>query len=66
MQRSLEQRIAIKFCVKLGMSAVENFPMIKTAFGDDYLSECQVYQWHRAITLHLKHMFLYVEHHVFY
>ena len=36
------------FCVKLGKSAVETFPMIKTAFGDDCLSECQVYRWHRA------------------
>ena len=48
MQRSLEQRIAIKFCVKLGKSAVETFPMIKTAFGDDCLSERQVYRWHKV------------------
>jgi hypothetical protein len=48
MQRSLEQRIAIKFCVKLGKFAVETLPMIKTAFGDDCLSERQVYRWHKA------------------
>ncbi|XP_033609316.1 protein GVQW3-like [Cryptotermes secundus] len=49
MQRSLEQRIAIKFCVKLGKSAVETFPMVKTAFGDDCLSEHQVYRWHKSL-----------------
>ncbi|XP_023716560.1 protein GVQW3-like [Cryptotermes secundus] len=48
MQRSLEQGIAIKFCVKLGKSAVETFPMIKTAFGDDCLSERQACRWHKA------------------
>lgn len=35
MQHSLEQRIGIKFSVKLGKSTVEIFPMIKTAFGDN-------------------------------
>jgi hypothetical protein len=48
MQRSLEQKIAIKFSVKLGKSTVETFPMIKTAFGDDCLSERPVYRWHKA------------------
>ncbi|KYN15799.1 hypothetical protein ALC57_11971 [Trachymyrmex cornetzi] len=48
MQRSFEQRIAIKFCVKLGKSAMETLPMMKTAFGDDCLSDRQVYPWHKA------------------
>lgn len=48
MQCSLEQRIAIEFCVKLGKSAVETFPMIKTAFGDNCLSERQVYRGHNV------------------
>lgn len=48
MQRLIEQRVAIKFYVKLEKSAVETFPMIKTAFGGDCLSERQVYQWHKA------------------
>ena len=38
MQRSLEQRIAIKFCVKLGKSAMETFPITKIVFGN-YLSK---------------------------
>nr|QXJ78552.1 putative DD34D transposase [Schlechtendalia chinensis] len=48
MQRSIEQRFAIKFCVKLGKSPVKTFRMIKTAFGDDSLSERQVFRWHKA------------------
>jgi len=47
MQRSFEQRIAIKFCVKLGKSAMETLPM-KTTFDDDCLSDRQVYRWHKA------------------
>ncbi|KAJ8948152.1 hypothetical protein NQ318_009240 [Aromia moschata] len=37
MQRSLEQRMAIKFCVKLEKSAAETIPMLKKAFA-----------WHKA------------------
>ncbi|KAJ8946073.1 hypothetical protein NQ318_009199 [Aromia moschata] len=33
LQRSLEQRMAIKFCVKLEKSAAETIPMLKKAFG---------------------------------
>ena len=29
-----EQRIAVKFCVKLGKSATETFAMLNTAYGD--------------------------------
>jgi len=48
MQRSVEQRMAIKFCVKLGKTASETVPMLKTAFGNDCLSDRQVYRWHEA------------------
>nr|QXJ78547.1 putative DD34D transposase [Floraphis choui] len=48
MQRSIEQRFAFKFCVKLGKSPVKTFCMMKTAFGDDSLSERQVFRWHKA------------------
>ncbi|KAJ8958599.1 hypothetical protein NQ318_016320 [Aromia moschata] len=39
MQRSLEQRMAIKFCVKLEKSAAETIPMLKKAFDVDCLSD---------------------------
>ncbi|KAJ8947387.1 hypothetical protein NQ318_017750 [Aromia moschata] len=41
MQRSLEQRMAIKFCVKLEKSAAETIPMLKKAFGVNCLSDRQ-------------------------
>ncbi|KAJ8954449.1 hypothetical protein NQ318_011125 [Aromia moschata] len=43
MQRSLEQRMAIKFCVKLEKSAAETIPMLKKAFGVDCLSDRQIF-----------------------
>ncbi|KAJ8936650.1 hypothetical protein NQ318_020700 [Aromia moschata] len=48
MQRSLEQRMAIKFCVKLEKSAAETIPMLKKAFGADCLSDRQIFRWHKA------------------
>ncbi|KAJ8954558.1 hypothetical protein NQ318_000792 [Aromia moschata] len=48
MQRSLEQRMAIEFCVKLEKSAAETIPMLKKAFGVDCLSDRQIFRWHKA------------------
>ncbi|KAJ8953293.1 hypothetical protein NQ318_015875 [Aromia moschata] len=44
MQHSLEQRMAIKFCVKLEKSAAETIPMLKKAFGVDCLSDRQIFR----------------------
>ncbi|EFN88939.1 Putative uncharacterized protein FLJ37770, partial [Harpegnathos saltator] len=40
-------RINIKFCVKNGRSATETLKMLKNAYGDNYLSQIQVFEWHR-------------------
>ncbi|KAJ8938845.1 hypothetical protein NQ318_000812 [Aromia moschata] len=48
MQRSLEQRMAIKFCVKLEKSAAETIPMLKKAFDVDCLLDRQIFRWHKA------------------
>ncbi|GFS80586.1 protein GVQW3 [Trichonephila clavipes] len=48
MERSLEQRYAIKFCVRLGKNATETFQMLKEAFKDDYISRSQSGKWHKA------------------
>jgi hypothetical protein len=40
-----EQRIYIKFCLKLGKSAAKTHQMIKQAFGDDALGQTQTYDW---------------------
>jgi len=48
MQWSLEQRYAIKFCVKLRKSGSETFQLLRTAYGDAVLSSAQVLRWHKA------------------
>jgi len=48
MQRSLEQRYAIKFCVKLGKSGSETLQLLRTAYGDAVLSSSQVLRWYKA------------------
>jgi transposase len=48
MQASLEQRYAIKFCVKMGNSASETLEMLRKAYGQATLSSAQVYRWHKA------------------
>ena len=48
MQRSREQRYAIKFCTKLGKSGSETLQLLMTAYGDAVLSSAQVLRWHKA------------------
>jgi hypothetical protein len=44
---NIEQRYAIKFCVKLGESAKETFDKIVKVFGDEAMSRAQVFRWHK-------------------
>ncbi|GFX46940.1 protein GVQW3 [Trichonephila clavipes] len=48
MERSLEQRYAIKFCVILGKNATETFQMLQEAFKDNCISISQSGKWHKA------------------
>ncbi|UYV82242.1 K02A2.6-like [Cordylochernes scorpioides] len=48
MERSLEQRYAIKFCARLGKNATETFQMLQKAFMDDCISRSQSGKWHKA------------------
>ena len=48
MQRSLEQRYAIKFYVKLGKSGSETLQLLRTAYGYAVLSSSQVLRWYKA------------------
>lgn len=43
----VEQRYAIKFCVRLGKTPTETFEMIKGAYLDNSLSRCRVFEWHK-------------------
>ncbi|XP_050527794.1 protein GVQW3-like [Daktulosphaira vitifoliae] len=47
MERTIEQRVSIKFCVKLKKTATETLKMIQEAFGEDALSRTQVFEWHK-------------------
>ena len=40
-----EQRACIKFCFKLGKTAIECYDMLKTAFGEQAMGRSQTFQW---------------------
>jgi hypothetical protein len=42
----IEQRVCIKFCVKLGKSANGTLEMLREAFGEYSLSRTAVFKWH--------------------
>jgi len=44
----IEQRYAIKFCVKLNISATETFASLTEAYGDATLSRTMGFKWHKA------------------
>ena len=47
-KRNLEQRCAIKFCVKPNENATETNENLKRAYGEHALSRAQVFRWHKA------------------
>ncbi|GFY36370.1 HTH_48 domain-containing protein [Trichonephila clavipes] len=47
MQQSIEQRYAIKFCVRLGKSGASTLEMTQQAYGGESLSQAQVFRWHK-------------------
>ena len=42
-----EQRVCIKFCVRLGKMGNETFEMLKQAFGDSCMSCSRTFEWFR-------------------
>jgi hypothetical protein len=46
MDGKTEQRVCIKFCVKLGKSATDTLEMLCEAFGEHSLSRAVVFKWH--------------------
>jgi len=42
-----EQRICVKFCVKIGKSVTETFEMLKIAFREEAMCRTQTYEWRR-------------------
>ena len=41
-----EQRIAVKFCVKLRKSATETFAVLNTGYGDVAMKRTACFKWH--------------------
>jgi len=44
---SLEQRINIKFCVKIGKRASEMLALLTVAYGEYAMKKSSVFEWHR-------------------
>src|SRR5215469_8516208 len=42
-----EQRVCVKFCLKLGKTFTETFQMLQQAYGEDCLSRTQSYEWYQ-------------------
>jgi hypothetical protein len=45
----MEQREAIKFCVKLKKAATETFQLLKSVYGEECLFRISVLEWHKRI-----------------
>jgi len=45
--KNLEQRIKIKFCVKIGKSARETLALLTVAYGEYAMKKSSVFEWHR-------------------
>ena len=44
---TLEERYAIKFCVKLGKNATETYRRLQTAFRPSCMNRASVFAWHK-------------------
>ena len=47
---NLEQRCAIKFCVKLNKKATEPYEKLKRVYGEHVISRAQVFGWHEVFS----------------
>jgi len=44
---STEQRICIKFCIKIGKTATKTYQLLQQAYGEDGMGRTQVFDWFR-------------------
>jgi len=44
--KNLEQRINIKFCVKIGKGASERLALLTVAYGEYAMKKSSVFEWH--------------------
>jgi hypothetical protein len=43
----MEQKSAIRFCVKLKKTTIEAFEMLKSAYGEECLWRTSVFEWQK-------------------
>ena len=48
MQENIEQRYAIKFCVKLNKTATDSFASLTEAYGNATILRTMFFKWHKA------------------
>jgi hypothetical protein len=41
-----EQRVAITFCFKAGLSTTETLILVQKAYGNEALSQSNIYKWY--------------------
>ena len=46
MDKNIEQRICLKFCIANGISCVESLKMLEKAYGELTLSKTRAYEWY--------------------
>ncbi|CAI9567771.1 unnamed protein product [Staurois parvus] len=45
--RKLEQKINIKFCVKIGKSVSKTLVLLQQAYDEHFMNKSNVFEWHR-------------------
>lgn len=48
MDKFIEQRVCIKFCVRNDISGVNCLEMLKRCYGDDTMARSKFYKWHKT------------------
>ena len=50
MEKKIEQRVCLKFCLSNGIKATKLLKMLQKCFRESTLSRTQVYEWHKAFS----------------
>ena len=48
MDKNIEQRICLKFCIANGISCAESLKLLQKANGESALAKTPAYEWHSA------------------
>ena len=48
MDKNIEQRVCLKFCIANGISCSESLQMLQKTYGESTLSKTRAYEWHKA------------------